>query len=1176
MNSFGLGLVLNFVDNASSGMNAATANFNRMSATADSMSSSVNASATEMAAIAYSFSAVGDTFTSIGSSIMNVFAGISQRVIDTGGQMLNYRMQLSALYGSVEAGEAKMEEIKDYAMSSVFEISSLIPAVTMMKAVGVEAMQEITTSSGSATQKLLDYASDLAAMMPNMRNVYGTGVQAAMGAFKEYIAEGNAISLKRGAGLDIESILGEDIGGSIAERTQQVADLIDKLNIVGYTANLAGTPTQRLSNMQDALFNSLSKIADSGVFEVYCGLLETLSDWVFSLVENEETFNAITGVLAETISALLSPLQSMLDWVVQNSDAIITWIKENPKLVKNILLTVAAVGAFLIVGGSLLKMLSSIAFAMSGLNVLKSLPMLLGKVVIATLPFVAVAGLAYTAWSTNLGGIQDKITWFVNNIGDIFTILGDAWGDGFLSEERFQKAKDLGILPFISGILQLKYYWDFFVEGFKKGFTSFFEGLVNALGALGIDISGLGEKLMDFLKRLTQPGAEEEWTKLGETVGALVAGLATLALAVKILTPVFKLINGIIKGIKAIVNVFKTIKTFFGWFKGLNLATKLGNFFARVAPFFSKIGVFFTKLGTMFVKLGGLLSKLFSWLAPVGKAIATLFSAIGSAISTALTAIASALGISVGWVIAIIVAIIAAVVLIIVFWDEIAAFFVWLGKVIADFFVNLWNVTTEWLAKAFTAVWDFISKIAQAIWNSPFVKLVRNIIGAIVDIIVGIAKVVWSVIKMIGTIIAGIAKVIWAIVSGVVKVIWSIIKGVAKFIWTVVQGIWNIIKKVVELVWTIIKTAAMLIWKIIQTVYQFFRMIFLAILAVVKLVITGIVNFFKWLWNLIKPIVQAIGDFFKRIFDWIKNKIIMPVVNWIVGAFNWVKEKVLAVVAAVGNFFNKIFTWISDNIITPFREFIGGVFDWISDKVDKVTSWIKDAFDVAAGWITNVFQGVADFFTGIWDGITAGAKAMFDWIADALGWIIDAISGIGDFFGGIIDGVGGFFQGVGDGLANFVGLDTGGYVKTTGIAVLHPNEVVVNDDTTRRLQNFLGKYENDTVNGLVKPNAPQAILNNIYPTLMESVPVTTVPAESVSNIDNSSYVNSTQNFVQSRPVEVVERTGDTRNDYSVTFAAGSVVIQLNSASDAELEKAAEKLMKIIARKQQLKAMAVRG
>ena len=1289
MNSFGLGLILSFVDNASAGMNTATANFNRMSTTANSMTSSVSASATEMAAIAFSMSAVGDTFVALGESVTSVFAGITEAIISTGGQMLNYRMQLTALYGSAEAGEAKMEEIKQYAMSSVFEIQSLIPAVTMMKAVGIEALDEITTSSGSATQRLLDYASDLAAMMPNMRNVYGTGVNAAMGAFKEYIAEGNAISLKRGAGLDITAILGEDKGATVEERTQQIADLIDKLNIVGYTAALAGTPMQRMSNMQDALFNSLAKIADSGVFEAYCVLLETLSDWVFALVEDEETFNAITGVLAETVTALLSPLQSMLDWIVANSDAIISWIRENPKLVKNILLTVAAVGAFLIVGGSLLKLLSSIALATSGLNVLKVLTKLFTKLAVAALPFIALAGIAYVAWEKNLGGIQDKLTWFFNNIGDIFTVLSDAWGDNTLSEDNFVKAKQLGILPFIEGILQLKYYWDYFITGFKQGFTSFIEGLGKALGAIGIDITELGAKHIDFLDRLTQPGAEEEWTKLGEALGVIIGLLSVMALITKIIMPIIsvfvffgKAIGWVWKALKGVWSVLKWIgavgSAIIVFFKDLAAAISLmkqgygffqvlGVWFPKLGAFFSKAGAFFSKLGSTIVSVfssvksflvanfatisgvilavAGILLQVWgavdSWIngmdwsnlakqvAGIGLAIAGFALTLGSVgaavasivggivltvtsikdwlengvdwdnflgVMVGLAAIFGGISLIVGsWIPLAIGAVVAIVLAIVMWWDYIAAFFVKIGKAIANFFVGVWNAITSFFVNAYNRIKGVVESIVQAVKNAikvilsnPVVQtiikvmtsiynVVVGVIKTIVTYIVGVAKVIWAVIKLIGTIIAGVAKVIWAVISGVGKAIWAFIKGFANFIATVAMGIWKVIKAVVNFIVTLVKTAVQIVVAIVKVVYQFFRMIFYAILAVGKIVITAIVNFFKWLWNLVKPILQAIGDFFKFIFDWVKTSVVKPFVDWVHFAFNWVKEKVTAILTAIGNFFSNIFNWINENVITPFREFIGMIFDWIYNKVTAVTAWFSTAFETAANWIKNVFQGVADFFTNIWNTITSVAKSFFDWIADKLGGLTQGLSSIGGFFSNIGEKASGFFGGIGDKLKSFVGLDTGGYVKTTGIAVLHPNEVVVNDDTTRRLQSFLSKYENDTVNGLVKPDAPQAVLNNIYPTVMESVPVTTVPAEEVSTVtNNSSFVsNTTQNIVQGEPTTVVEKTGDTHNDYSVTFAAGSVVIQLLNASDAELEKAAEKIMKIIARKQQLRAMAVR-
>lgn len=561
MNSFGLGLVLNFVDNASSGMNSANQTFLQMSATADSMTASVNASATELTAIAYSLNAVGDTFVNIGSSITGVFTGITQQVIDTGMTIQGYRMQLSALYGSVEAGESKIEEIKQYAMSSVFDIQSLIPAVTTMKAVGIEAMQEVTTSSGQHTQKLLDYASDIAAMVPNMRNTYGTGVAAAMGALKEYIAEGNALTLKRGAGLDITGILGEDKGATIEERTQQVADLVEQLNIVGYTASLAGTPTQRLSNMQDALFNSLSKIADSGVFEVYCGLLEDLSTWVFSLVENEETFNAITGVLADTITSLLSPLQSMLDWVIKNGDEIIEWIENHPKLTKNILLTVAAVGAFLVVGGSLLKMLSSVASAVNGLNMIKSLPKMISfasrafsGLISRISPFIALAGIAYFVWQSNLFNIRESVTQTMNDLGTVFSLVSEAWNDNTLSVESYQKANELGILPLISSLLQLKYYWGYFTEGFNEGFESFFDGIAKSLSwlkLLGIDINGIAQSIGNFLQSLLGVGAEDKWKAIGEVAGKF----AAIAVSILAVSKALTLVKTISSGISSVSNI---------------------------------------------------------------------------------------------------------------------------------------------------------------------------------------------------------------------------------------------------------------------------------------------------------------------------------------------------------------------------------------------------------------------------------------------------------------------------------------------------------------------------------------------------------------------------------------------------------------------------------------------
>lgn len=1351
MNSFGLGLVLNFVDNASAGMSSATRTFMNMSATADSMTSSVSASATELASIAFSLSAVGDTMSSIGESITNVFTGLTNQVISTGMSMQGYRMQLAALYGSTEAGEQKLQEIKDYAMASVFDIESLIPSVTMMKAVGIEAMQEVTTSSGSATQKLLDYASDIAAMVPNMRNTYGTGVAAAMGALKEYIAEGNDLSLKRGAGLDITGILGEDKGSTIEERTQQIADLVDKLNIVGYTASLAGTPTQRLSNMQDALFNTMSKIADSGVFEVYCGLLETLSNWVFTLVEDEETFNLITGILADTVSTILSPLQKLLDLVIENSNAIIGWIKEHPKLTKNILVVTAAIGGFLLVGGKALKLLSSLALAGTGFKMLQSLPKALSLLgggftglIAKILPFVALASLVYFVWSNNIFGLRDVVTEALSDIGTIFGIVRDAWDDNTLSEENFVKARELGILPFIEALLQLRYYWDFFVEGFKAGFKAFFDGIVKSLEWLkiaGIDVNGIVSSFGEFLKSLTEVGAEDKWRAIGEAAGQIAGALVTLIVLINVVKPVIPIITGVGKAFTVVGKIGRGLWSFFkilfnpltsaipkviSAFGDLGAAIQLlkeGFSFTEVfSALFPKFSAFLSTVGGFFAKIGG-------WFSALGAKIGTFFSSVGSSISSAWGSITTALGsgaavaemfggiasaiaglilyipnlidmfkngenasnslksalgallMVIGGVLiaiavgasAVVVAIVAAVVAVIAglgmliavivnHWEEIKYWFTntlpqWLSdtvqnigqffsdvwqtisnwfsnifSAIGQFFSNIWNAVSTWFTDTINSIKTFFVNVATAILNNPVVQSVLNMLSAIWDCIVtvgetivtfisGVAETIWNVIKLIGTTVAGVAQVIWEVIKGVAETIWTCIEGLWNFIVTCAEGIWNVIKGVIDVIVSAVQSAWEIIKAIGYTIYEFFRVIFYGILAIGKIIIEGIADFFTWLWSKIQPILQAIGDFFSYIFNWVYTNVIQPVFNWIVTAFNNVKTWITNALQAIGNFFStifnwvytsviqpfcnwvtnvfttiknficnaiqaiadffsKIFNWINNNVLTPFKNFIGGVFDWINSKVTAVTNWLSESFTAAANAVKNVFNGVKSFFSGVWSSITSGAKSFFDWIGGKLSWLTDTISSIGDFFGGAISSAGDWLSGVGNKLKNFVGLDTGGYVKTTGIAVLHPNEVVVNDDTTKRLQNFLGQFENNTVNGIVRPDdePKQAVVNNIYPTLMESVPVTTVPAETAPVENNNSSVtsNNVQTFVVNNTSQPTTQTEEKSIDNSVTFEAGSVVIQIMNATEAELEKAAEKLMAIIARKQQLKAMATRA
>lgn len=1108
MNSFGLGLVLSFVDNASAGMNTATSNFNRMSATADSLTSSVSASATEMASIAYSLSAVGDTFTNIGESIIGVFASVSQSVIDTGTEMQGYRMQLTALYGSVEAGEAKMEEVKRYAMSSVFEIQSLIPAVTMMKSVGIEALDEITTSSGNATQKLLDYASDLAAMMPYMRNVYGTGVNAAMGAFKEYIAEGNSLSLKRGAGLDITSILGESKGSTVEERTQQIADLIEKLNIVGYTAQLAGTPMQRMSNMQDAMFNSLSKIADSGVFEVYCGLLETLSNWVFSLVENEETFNVITGVVADTITALLSPLQSMLDWVVENTDAIIEWIKANPELTKNILLTVAAVGAFLVVGGSLLKLLSSIAFASAGLSVLKTLPALLGKLLISALPLIGVAGLIYTAWEQNIGGLKDVVTNVLKNFGDIVSILGDAFSDNTLSEEKYQKALELGILPFINGILQLKYYWDFFVEGFKEGFKSVFEGFFNILRNMGIDVDSLAEKFTDFLSKLTQPGAEEQWTKIGEVIGTVVASLALLSVAIKVISPVINAILGIGKAVlfvgkilKPFVNLFGSVFKFAGKEVGAFITVLKGG---QGVTFFSKVAEGMRAVISGGMKLKDAMSIIFG---PVATAVAGVVSVVTGAFMAVL-----------GFV-----------------------------KQLTDGFSWFWEII-KWVGIALAVVGAIL--LGAAAWPAVLIGAIVGVVTTLIVIIKDNWKAICEFFKTVGTwiydnVIKPVADFFVNLWNGIVFGVTTAFNAVKNFLATIANWIYT---------------------NLIQPVVNFFVNIIFPIISKIAEIVAKIVEIVV---TLVVVAIQQIIKVFKNIVNWIYNNVIKPVVNFFTNLWNKIVSLTKAFIKSVKNVINTIVSWIDVNIITPISDFFTGLWESITTAVSNFIEGVKEIFLTIVSWIDeNIIQPIADFFTGLWEDI----QYAFEVVADTIsGVLTGAINAVLSFVCGLINGV---ITAI-NWAIDIINMIPG--VSIEKIELLEVPQLAEGGVVDKATTAVIGEAGTEAIVPL-KNNTEwvSGVASLVVPALLRELGNTNSGKETVvasTNNNTNSYDNSYYNSIYE---EKKNTTVEENNiDNSVTFSSGSIIIQVANTTDTDLEKVANKLMKIIARKQQLRAMAVR-
>lgn len=816
MNTFGLGLVLNFTDNASAGMNRVSQTFNQMNGLANQLVDSSDHAALaimSLSATGMSLTMVGDQLSDVGSSIVGLFTTISKSVIDVGGQMQGFRMQLRALYGE-DSYEQKLQDIKSYAQSSVFEVKSLMSAVTVMKAVGIEAMEDITTSSGKHTQKLLDYASDIAAMFPNMRNAYGTGVEAAMGAMKEYIAEGNAMSLKRGAGLDITGLLGEEKGATIEERTRQIADLVEQLGIAGYTASLVGTPTQQLSKIQDTLFNIMSDISDSGVYEKYTQLLTKAATWVDNLSKNTERYNAIVSIVGDTITAVLTPLESLLDYAIKIADAILDWTVEHPKLAKGILITVAAIGALLLVGGQILKFSGSIfmitsafmqmsTLASSGVSIFNVFGRSIGIVVSKFIPFLAIAGLAYLVWSKNLFGIRDVVKQVFGELSTIWSLTTDAFSDNTLSEENYLKARDLGILPFIEALLDMKYLFGLFADGFKAGFDKVFDTIdkfagkmTPVTGALH-DITG---KVGEFLKVIFNVKDDSDvWTKIGEAIGVVVGALAVVLPIIIGVTKAFSLISAVasfftsplglvVLAIVAVIGAIVALK--YAWDKNLGgIQEKAKVVFENILGFYNKyLAPFIDRVVTFVGTIITIVKNLWdSWLKPIFIQIGGFLSRIWTEV---LSPFLQKLGSYMGSVVRFVWMIINAV---LILWNNVLAPIVnWLVTVLAPIVNGVVQIilgAIEWVYTTITdivggiltilgGVLDFITGIFTGDWELAW-QGICDIFGGIWETLVGIVTgVVNGIILVINTLISTLYSVLASVVNG----IGGLIEGAADFL----------------------------------------------------------------------------------------------------------------------------------------------------------------------------------------------------------------------------------------------------------------------------------------------------------------------------------------------------------------------------------------------------------
>lgn len=1032
---FGMGLILSFTDNASSGIQNAVNTLNQLTETASTATNSLSGMA-QLGAFSVVANQVGNSFINMGSTMLSTLTSVIGKVNETGQTLMFAENQLDKLYeGSGTTGKEVIGNISDYAKKTIFEFKDLIPVVTMLKANGIEAFNEISSSTGQSRQMLMDYAADLAAFNPQMRNAYGTGIKAAMGALNEYIAEGNAITLKRGASIDINGILGEDTGSTIEERSQQVADLMEKLHMVGMTAQLAETPMVKLSNMGDTLFQFLGMISNSGVYDKFNEIISVLADFVNTIPDSE--LQAVATNVGSALASLLEPIKWVAERIVTLSSAFKDLVANNPFIAQFAIKGVAVAGILLVMSGVALKFVSTLGFLTLGLqhfgNTFSAVTGLLKagslKMLGALLPLTITLGLVYLSWKNDLGGIRTLLNNFVANIrssfsearraatmnvqgmrsivsqlnqeGDFwsnFTIglikvktlweaLCESWDDYTLSTDLYTKCIDLGILPLVSAILDLKWRMEHFIAGFKEGFSEAVGSVISFVTQISGHLKGtffdtLIEKATEFFQLLTD-NDPEAWTVLGEKVGELVANFTMLGLAGSVLSSlggkvmkfagIFGIIGKVFSSLKGFGDIFGIIFAPLKTFGGLLLKA--------LGPLGSILGKLFAPLLNVLptVMNGiGFIGRAFGALMGSGTALGTLFQ------NTIGIALKFCMGLLSGVGNLIITFLIPIIVFAITHWEEFKEKIMGIWTTLKEEAGNIWGSIKDglmsiWenlkgavgtLVEKFTEFKDRLVEFATWLASTPAFQLLVGILSEIGRVIVSvIVPAVQGVIQVFSTVFQAVWGVVVSIFNAIVNTISSLLSAAMDIISGILSVIQGIFSGDLGMIWDGVCS-------IFGGIFNFIGSILGSIFDVIGSVLGGILNIFisiwEAIWGVVSGFVGGIFDVISEVLGGISEKA-ASIWEIIKGGFDTAIEFITSLPA-------KALQWgkdFIDGIIGGIKGAIGGIGEAASEVAGKIKSFLH--FSVPdEGPLTDYESWMPDFMEGLAEGINSGSDIVIE------------------------------------------------------------------------------------------------------------------------------------------------------------------------------------------------------
>ena len=1235
---FGLGLILSFTDNATAGINNAVNSLNNLTSMAESASASMNQMAS-LSAVSVVADRLGSSFLNVGRGIFGMFNEVLNQTRGIGQEFEDFDVTLTALFGGAERGAKKSQEamskLFDFAKKSPLEVGEVKDMIVTLESQGINAFEKTTGSISGTRQEFLAFLTDLKSFKPEVSN------ERFKLAIQNYIGSGEKKMMRTVFDMgDIEQIIGHGVSKTAEGRMQDIIEMVEKKGLTNLSTKMSKTMTGVMSNVRDAFTQVYYAIASNGVFDKLKGAFMSVANTIVKI--DPSRLQAMGKTIAEGLNIVVTPITKFAKFLGKLITKIIDLCETNPALVKFMMSLTAIAGALFVAIGVILKATSafsglSLMIIASGKNISElATTMRTGilKMLATLLPFIATIGLLALAWKLDLAGIQTNTRMFASNVVNSFReakngvngniedmkkiingkgskfeegsffhnitkgimkvmvfmrALSEAWNGYTLSEDTFLKAKELGLLPLIEAVLDLKYRFGFFKKGFIAGWQEIGEKVKNVIG--GIVKGAKGTFLEDMLNNLTKflqklgKGDTQAWYKFGESFAKFTAkAIAFWA--------VFKVADKVIGKLVKVALAIKSIGKVFDWFGGLggkaigkitskfpnliNALTKLPKAITKIVAFVGRsindiIGFFqlvgevglketLTGLfGTVATTIAGIVSVIggivlaftnffsmlktgFNWLKEALMVIGVALATIGVIILAPIEGIGVAIAAAVGGIVALVM---TAVVLVKQYWNEICSFFStiadWINTNIIQPIINffspmfdlikqMWNSFMETVDHVVQRVKGFIDELVsgvKSIWDN-----IMSYIQPCIDTFIQLKNTFFEFCSFIGQKLSELwTGIIQPTLSSIGSFFSSVFSAIGNVISSVMNFIWNIITSIWNAIWGFISPIVLAIWNTIQNVFTSIFDTIMNVLSSIWQGIVGIVNgIVTFVVGILSNIFQTICNVFTGIMNFIMGKHEQAKAN-----FSQAWENIKGIFKSAWNGIKGIVTSVFGAIWNTIKSIANGIKNTFSSIFGGIVRVVSTTFNTIKTTISNILTGAWNIIRGIVNKIKNAFN--FKWSLPSLKLPHVKVKG-----GEAPFGIGG--------KGSLPKFSVDWYAK--GGVFEKPSVIGVGEAGTEAVM----PLQNNTEWIGILASMIVGEIRNIVPKPSNVINSTT------NNNGGSQYMTSNTNNSTI--------SGDTDN--SININSGAIQIIANNSSDKEAERLAKKIMEYIKRQQELDMM----